>query len=91
MGYSLNKSNYLNSTSILDLSVHKKTCTFSLECQNSISVCLMTFHSILSEFSSQALTIEMNLGFQVDHIIDLAGVKHAKVVLAVYNPNEKVG
>ena len=51
----------------------------------------MTFHSILSEFSSQALTIEMNLGFQVDHIIDLAGVKHAKVVLAVYNPNEKVG
>ena len=50
----------------------------------------MTFHSILSEFSSQALTIEMKLGFQVDHIIDLAGVKHAKVVLAVYNPNEKV-
>lgn len=51
----------------------------------------MTFHSLLSEFSSQTLTIEVNLGFQVDHIIDLAGVKHAKVVLAVYNPNEKVG
>ena len=46
---------------------------------------------MLSKFSSQPLTIEMNLGIQVDHIVDLAGVKHAKVVLAVYNPNEKVG
>lgn len=57
---------------------------------SSISGCLMIFRSMLSKFSSQPLTIEMNLGIQVDRIIDLAGVKHAKVVLAVCNPNEKV-